>query len=150
MPTKFNGRENRRQGKVYKAAFIWVNQGHYREEPCLIGPPCYCVSLNKSEGCELDRQPLPRAFNRQLLLSSGGNVERLLDVFVVQPVLTTYYLKSARRTSTDVPTTNLSLFTQTTALFAFMAQRKLFPFTHVLDTWVNTTGTAACWSHSTI
>lgn len=35
---------------------------------------CYCVSLNKSEGCLLDRQPPPRAFIRHLLLSSGGNV----------------------------------------------------------------------------
>lgn len=42
--------------------------------------------------------------------------------------LTTYYLKLTRCNLTDVPTTNFSHFTQTTALFAFLAQRKQFPF----------------------
>lgn len=73
MPTKFTERESVAKEKFTKQ-LLFGSTRFIREEPGLIGPLCYCVFLYKSEGWELDPQPLPHAFIRHLPLSSGGNV----------------------------------------------------------------------------
>lgn len=115
-----------RQGKVYKAAFIWVKQGHEGGAGFHRGF-CVIVSLLiKVKGVSWIVSP------RHMLLLDicCFQVEEMFKDWWVdlQPVPTTYYLKSARCNPTDVPTTNFSYFTQTTGLFSYMAARKLFPF----------------------
>lgn len=69
--------QDRCQGKVYKAAFIWDGAVHvagarlYQEFIKLL---CSCVSLNKREGCQLRHQPQPQAFIRHPQLSIAGNI----------------------------------------------------------------------------
>lgn len=65
MPAEHIGKESDAKEKF--TAFIWVSQGR-EVGPDFIGLLSYCVFHNKSEGCELDRQPLPQAFIRHLLL----------------------------------------------------------------------------------
>lgn len=53
MPTKFIERESVAKEKFTKQ-LLFGSTRVIREEPGPIRPLCYCVSLNKSEGCELE------------------------------------------------------------------------------------------------
>lgn len=80
MPTEFIEKDSDAKEKFTKQLLFGSTRA-VRQELGFIWLLRYCVSLNKTEGCELDHQPLPNAFIRHLLLSSGGNVERLLGGF---------------------------------------------------------------------
>ena len=114
--------------KSLKRGYYLVSTWVIREEPCLFGPLCYCVSLLIKVKVVSWIVSLCHAL---LIDICHFQVEEMFkDCWWIcrAACQTTYYLESVRCNSTDVPTTKFSHFTQTTALFAFMAKRKWFPF----------------------
>lgn len=119
-----------RQGKVNKAAFIWVSRGHE------VGAVFHRVIeslLIKVKGVSLCLM--------LLLDICCFQVEEIFKDFWEE--LTTYNLKSAHCNLTDVTTTNFNRFTQTTALLAPMAQGNCFHFSICIKyLFLDTTGKA--------